>query len=292
MKSFVEKNPAVAGIGLLVLLALGAGVFWIYRLDTSNSALENQVAGLEQANQELERQLTDTQQENKQLADALAFEQNRNSEFEKQIREIASTVGSLDKLSKTDPELLAKYSKVYFLNENYIPAKLSQIEQEYVYSNKDLYFQSQALPFLQNMLQAARKDGVELFVASAYRSFDTQSGLKSTYSVRYGSGANAFSADQGYSEHQLGTTVDLTSREVGATLSGFEKTSEYRWLEDNAHRFGFILSYPPDNDYYIYEPWHWRFVGVELATHLRNEGLRFYDLGQRELDSYLISIFD
>ncbi len=73
---------------------------------------------------------------------------------------------------------------------------------------------------------------------------------------------------------------------------GFEESEAYDWLVRNAHRYGFTLSYPEDNAYYIFEPWHWRFVGTKLADDLRDENVHFYDLEQREIQEYLISIFD
>ncbi len=110
--------------------------------------------------------------------------------------------------------------------------------------------------------------------------------------MQYGAGANTFSADQGYSEHQLGTTVDFSSDEIGGGLTDFQNTKAFAWLEENAHRYGFTLSYPEANEYYIYEPWHWRFVGQELADDLYDDGKHFYDYDQRTIDEYLISIFD
>jgi hypothetical protein len=71
-----------------------------------------------------------------------------------------------------------------------------------------------------------------------------------------------------------------------------DKTEEYKWLLDNAHKYGFILSYPKDDTYYIFEPWHWRYVGVELATKLYNEKISFYSMDQRTLDSYLLNLFN
>ena len=108
----------------------------------------------------------------------------------------------------------------------------------------------------------------------------------------YGVGANQFSADQGYSEHQLATTVDLITKGLGGQLPGFDKTDAYKWLEKRAYKYGFILSYPSGNSYYMYEPWHWRFVGVKLATYLHNTDRNFYDIDQREIDTYLSNIFD
>jgi zinc D-Ala-D-Ala carboxypeptidase len=223
----------------------------------------------------------------------LSKEENRNEEFEDQIKKISGTVGVLDKLSKTDRELLAKYSKTYFLNENFIPMKISPIASEYVLSGKkDQYFHGDALEFLTDMFDEAAEDGFELKVISAYRSFDEQAQLKGQYTQIYGSGANTFSADQGYSEHQLGTTLDLTDPSTGGTYTSFGDTPAFAWLMDNAYRFGFILSYPKDNGFYIYEPWHWRFVGVDLATDLRREGVSFYAWDQRKIDDYLVNIFD
>jgi D-alanyl-D-alanine carboxypeptidase len=130
-------------------------------------------------------------------------------------------------------------------------------------------------------------------VVSAYRSFGEQSSLKASYKRTYGAGtANSFSADQGYSEHQLGTTIDFTTTILGANFAGFDKSDAYEWLLDNAYKYGFIISYPKTNAYYTYEPWHWRFVGVELATKLHDDNQHFYDLDQRAINGYLVNLFD
>ncbi len=237
--------------------------------------------------------LASTTFERNTLADELYAEKNRNEEFEDQIKKIGSTVGTLDKLAKTDPELLMKYSKVYFLNEHYTPPKLSEIEKQYLYDESvPKFIHAQVAPFLEDMIKDAADDNIKLWVKSAFRSFDEQEDLKGVYTVAYGSGANTFSADQGYSEHQLGTTIDLTTEGLGGGLTNFETTAAYMWLQKNAHKYGFVLSYPKDNGYYIFEPWHWRFVGTELAEDLHDDDTHFYDLSQREIDVYLVSIFD
>ncbi|MCR4279477.1 MAG: M15 family metallopeptidase [Candidatus Zambryskibacteria bacterium] len=213
--------------------------------------------------------------------------------FQGQIENIAGTVGVLEKLSQTDEELLKKYSKVYFLNENYTPSKLSDIPEERLVSTAtNFMIHSDVLPYLEKLLLEASRSEIELLVASAFRSFDTQSSLKSSYKVLYGSGANQFSADQGYSEHQLGTTVDFTTPALGANFNPFASTEAYKWLLDNAHKYGFVLSYPESNSYYKFEPWHWRFVGRDLASDMEDDNRHFYDLDQREIDTYLIKLFD
>ena len=143
------------------------------------------------------------------------------------------------------------------------------------------------------MIDAGNASGVNILALSAYRSFGTQAALKNAYKVTYGKGtANQFSADQGYSELQLGTAIDFSTLKTKGALDGFEKTPEYIWLTNNAYKYGFVLSYPKGNKYYEYEPWHWRFVGIALATKLHNDNMYFYDMDQRVIDTYLANIFD
>lgn len=225
---------------------------------------------------------------------SLTEEQQKTSLLGEQVADITSTAEYLRKLTHTDPQLLAKYSKVYFLNENYSPETLGTITpSETLVPTKEYQFQAQALPFLETMVAAAKNEGINLLVVSSFRSFGTQAALKSSYTVRYGTTAsNSFSADQGYSEHQLGTTIDFSTIELKGVLAGFSKTTAYEWLLLHAHEYGFILSYPANNGYYVYEPWHWRFVGKKLATDLYNEKKNFYSLDQRKINTYLINLFD
>lgn len=270
-------------------LLLGERQFFMTELSSSTEALGSASSTIS----ELTYRLSATETELQEIKKLLTESESRNNHFEGQIRNISGTVVTLDKLAKTDRELLQKYSKVYFLNENYIPAKLTQIPKEYILvGKKDQYFHGQAWKFLKEMLDDAKKDGIDLKVISAYRSFEEQSELKGQFTQQYGAGANTFSADQGYSEHQLGTTLDLTDPKTAATSESFANTPAYAWLLSNAHKYGFILSYPKDNSYYIFEPWHWRFVGEDLARDLNKADVHFYDWEQRKIDEYLVSLFD
>ena len=280
--------------GAVLALLVGALVYLYLQLSAARVALVAAKAELSGSVEEVNKKAIDLSDALYLAEQQIAAIQSRVGGFEETVGNISGTVGTLEKLSKTDPELLQKYSKVFFLNEHYAPERLSQIEKAYTYDEDRIEkVLTSVLGPLEDMLNEAKDDGVEMYVKSSYRSFNEQSALKNAYSVTYGAGsANQFSADQGYSEHQLGTTVDLITTGLGGQLAGFEKTKAYQWLLDNAYKYGFVLSYPANNGYYIFEPWHWRYVGVKLATYLHNRNKNFYDLEQRQIDEYLGNIFD
>ena len=309
MKSTLQSYSSliVGAIGILVIL--GAG-YMLYQQQLQSQKIEQLVQERNQLQKDsasstealaeasstitsLATELIAIKEKYGILNDDYTSELDRNETFQSQIKKISKTVGVLDKLSKTDKELLQKYSKVYFLNEHYIPEKLTTIEKGYMYDeSRNHQLHSKVVPYFNKMVDAAKEDGIDLWVVSAYRSFQTQAQLKGAYTVSYGSGANAFSADQGFSEHQLGTTIDFTTKGISGGLDGFQNTPAYTWLSENAYKYGFTLSYSKGNAYYMFEPWHWRFVGEDLARDLHKNNATFYDWDQRKLDGYLINIFD
>jgi len=277
-----------------VLVFIGSFSFLLYEIFSFKRETATSTQILFERVTKLESDLATTTLVSNELSAILSAEQIKSASLQDSISDISGTVGNLEKLSKTDKELLQKYSRVYFLSDNYIPMELDLIDSKYLFdATKKIEFHASALNYLYRMLRRAVSDDVDLKIVSGYRSFGTQSALKTGYLTTYGSGANQFSADQGYSEHQLGTAVDLTVGGLTPALSiSFENTPAYTWLTKNAYKYGFVLSYPRNNIYYQYEPWHWRFVGVKLATKLHNEGMNFSDMEQREIDTYLIKIFD
>jgi D-alanyl-D-alanine carboxypeptidase len=283
------------GVVLLVALIIGFGEYrnWELRKMVTDQAgtftnLVNEKV------KSLNDQITGIVAQNNLLNDTVQTELIKNSALADQVEQVSNTADTLDKLSKVDPQLLQKYSKVFFLNENYKPEELAAVPEQYIYDkNKEYQILDGIHSYLDNMLKKAEDDGIDLRVISAYRSFSTQATLKSGYQVIYGAGtANQFSADQGYSEHQLGTTVDFTTPDLKDKFDTFDQTTAYTWLNKNAYKYGFILSYPKGNAYYVYEPWHWRFVGVDLAERLHRQDKNFYDLDQRTINNYLSLFFD
>ncbi|MEW9502519.1 M15 family metallopeptidase [Jeotgalibacillus marinus] len=129
------------------------------------------------------------------------------------------------------------------------------------------------------MRTAAATEGFDLIAFSTYRSYDHQVGLYQRYVDQYGqSAADRFSAQPGYSEHQTGLAFDIgeVGQEAHWAEDSFKDTATAKWLNENAHDFGFILRYPPGKEHitgYQYESWHFRYLGVDLATKVYNSGL-------------------
>jgi D-alanyl-D-alanine carboxypeptidase len=125
---------------------------------------------------------------------------------------------------------------------------------------------------LSKMIAAAKKDGIKLWICSGYRDYDLQSRLYNNYVKKDGKEkADTYSARPGHSEHQSGLAFDLNR-----TDSSFNGTPEALWIAANAHKYGFIVRYPEgkmDITGYKYEPWHVRYLGVELATSVYESGL-------------------
>lgn len=125
---------------------------------------------------------------------------------------------------------------------------------------------------LQRMFVAAAHDGVKLETVSGFRSVAYQTGLirrklKSGMSIQKALSINAV---PGYSEHQTGCAIDLTTPGVPAADVSFEHSKAFAWLQQHGATYGFHLSFPPGNQYgYEYEPWHWRYVAGSATTPLR-----------------------
>lgn len=121
-------------------------------------------------------------------------------------------------------------------------------------------------------------EGLPLRVTTAYRSYNFQSSIFNDYLNTWGrQRAETFSARPGYSEHQTGYAVDVYTTEQCRLKACFADTDTYAWLEANAADYGFIERYPEgssDITGYRHEPWHWRWVGQDLALEMKSAGER------------------
>ena len=167
---------------------------------------------------------------------------------------------------------------------DYADTKLVTLNSFNTYANKT------ALSAFNEMMQSAAQDGViNFYLRNVYRSYDSQEGLwnmRVRSDRRYGrrKGTPLGSAYPGSSEHQTGLAFDITCTASTAASTAFMKTENYRWLRDNSYKFGFILRYAADKTDMTgikFEPYHYRYVGKELAEELYENGLcleEYYDM--------------
>ncbi|UWG98002.1 M15 family metallopeptidase [Dehalobacter sp. DCM] len=169
------------------------------------------------------------------------------------------------------------------LPADYVPSDLVNVNIPFTFKEQapKRMLRQEAATKLEELFSAAKEQNIILYGVSGYRSYQTQEGLFANFVRRYGSEekANQISAKPGQSEHQTGLAMDVTSQSVNFGLEEtFGATDEFSWLIANAHRFGFIIRYPKGKEYlteYTYEPWHLRYVGVELASTLYKQNITF-----------------
>lgn len=166
-------------------------------------------------------------------------------------------------------------NKNHHLPEDYEPEDL--IEPN-VSTTKKLYVREVIHDDLMDMFKEAENQGIDLSISSGYRSYQYQNTLFNNYAARDGiDAASRYSARPGQSEHQTGLALDIAAKSGVCTLSTcFKDTDEGKWLSENAWKFGFILRYPEGKEEitgYMFEPWHFRYVGKKQAKKIVESGL-------------------
>lgn len=166
-------------------------------------------------------------------------------------------------------------NKYYKLNSDYEPSDLTKINSKYSSGSNQRLRQEAATKF-EEMASTMASEGLKIYAGSTYRSYDYQLGLYNRYVAQDGfAEAETYSARAGYSEHQLGLAVDILNGKW-AYLSETDK--EYDWLIKNSYKYGYILRYPRNKEYvtgYVFEDWHFRYLGVELATKVYESNLTY-----------------
>ncbi|MBS4196762.1 M15 family metallopeptidase [Bacillus sp. FJAT-49870] len=164
-------------------------------------------------------------------------------------------------------------NKQYKLPDHYEPTDLVIPNVRFIFSGnlEKKKMRQEAARALENMFSGAEKDGILLAGVSGYRSQATQKSLYNSYVNRNGKeAAERFSAHPGHSEHQTGLAMDISGiTGKCAATDCFEGSPEAKWLAEHAHEYGFIVRYPKgkeDITGYKYEPWHMRFVGIDIAN--------------------------
>ena len=166
--------------------------------------------------------------------------------------------------------LVNKYNK---LPDNIVFDDLNTLDKRYS-NDGTKQLRSEAYDAVIDMIEAAKRENINLLVISAYRTSERQNSLFNNSVNKNGmEHALLYSAKSGHSEHQLGLAVDFNT-----TQESFEKTKEFEWLKNNAYKYGFILRYPKGKEFitgYGYEPWHYRYVGIDIATKIFKENITY-----------------
>ena len=196
--------------------------------------------------------------------------QDRQEELQEQLDQMSTTVEL--------PWNLVLVNDYHPMKEGYVP-ELTEIANEYSVD-------SRIAEASKKMLKDAKDAGLDVVLCSAYRTVQRQENLFNdtmTGYVKNGMSCwNAYEktaksvAEPGTSEHALGLALDIISGESWELDESQEHTKEAKWLREHCHEYGFILRYPPertDITGIIYEPWHYRYVGVEHATKIMEQGI-------------------
>lgn len=191
------------------------------------------------------------------------------SQFFNEIKEVDGKLVIQNPLN-----ILALVNKEFALPDHYAPEDLVRPKVPFSFGDIDIeksYMRKEAADHLELLFNAAEQAGIEIFAVSGYRSYERQVDVFAAKANQVGEQAAAtVVAVPGFSEHQTGLAMDISSRSINLELiEKFEETKEGKWLAENAHKFGFILRYPKGKEEitgYQYEPWHFRYVGIEVAT--------------------------
>ena len=212
---------------------------------------------------------------NKQVSGSSDDKTEKETELNNEYKKIVSLV------NKYKDGITKLVNKENALNSDYEPNDLVKVNVE---STKDnIYMSEIAAENLENMFKAAKEDGINLYIVSGYRSSSYQNNLYYRSLKRRGREyTEKYVAQANHSEHQTGLAADISSESIGYKLiSAFEHTEEGRWLDKNAYKYGFILRYKKDrveDTGYGFEPWHFRYVGKEIAKYIYENDLILEDL--------------
>lgn len=183
-------------------------------------------------------------------------------------------------IDRTPDSYTVLVNKEYGLPEDYVPDDLvvPNISYPFSYYDEKKLLREVPAAALEELVVAAKEDNVILNGISGYRSYARQKAIyQNNIKTKGLAHTEQYSAKPGYSEHQSGLSIDVSARSNNNALTArFGSTKEGIWLAKNCYKYGFIIRYPKGKEAitgYSYEPWHIRYVGVELATYLTKNNL-------------------
>lgn len=208
------------------------------------------------------------------------YDSNKDLEYKEIITRVNSNLdyefyvdSSESDISKGMYTLVNKYN---YLKQDYIPENLVSVTG--IYARDSAKLVKVAYDNFVKMADAAREEDLTIKVTTGYRSYSFQSTLYNNYVKADGvKNADTYSARPGFSEHQLGYSADLTNAK-NVSFDNFENTKEYKWLQDNAYKYGFIMRFPKGKEYitgYQFESWHYRYVGEKIAIYIHENDITY-----------------
>ena len=209
------------------------------------------------------------------------YEKNKDLSFSEIITRINTHLDDefYTNTEKTD-DTLGKFvilNKHYYSDENYKGLNLIDIDSEYNLYNTSFKLSKECYEAFLKMYNDAKEQGYAFKINSAYRSYEKQIKIYQGWVNKDGvKQADTYSARAGFSEHQTGYAFDV--RDYPFTNDDYSKTKSFTWVSENAYKYGFIIRFPKDKEYitgYQYEPWHYRYCGIECATYIHDNNITF-----------------
>ncbi|MEG2457379.1 MAG: M15 family metallopeptidase [Bacilli bacterium] len=262
-----KNNIYALFIGIISVIFILGGLFLIKKLNNKNIEVKKENNKYQEITNYIEKNLSRYKEYNKlknlNTKDTVTYVNiGLDYPFYTNIKTIKDT---------TNPLIIV--NKYNALPEDYEPNDLVKISSDKTF--KEEYIKSNVLSSINKMFDDAKKDNINMYIVSGYRTSSYQEKLYNKYVLNDGVlKADTYSARKRHSEHETGYAIDITSS--NGSLDDFINTKEYTYLLDHAHLYGFIQRYTKEKENitgYKCEPWHYRYVGIEHAKIIKEKNI-------------------
>lgn len=304
MERRIKKKPIIMAISIIIVLIIGISIALYIKNENYKKTYDYKLGVLGYSKEEIiiikeldenkiniildheyDKNIIDLIQKKyflkKNLDKYLTYIKDNNSnDFDDAIARINVRANEEWYTSPTDSNIednnLILTNKFNKLPNDYEPDDLKDISNVYSYGENQKLREDAFNAFI-SMFNDAKKDNVTLIINSSYRSYENQEETYNNYSTWYGKDeADKIAARPGFSEHQTGLTIDIMT--YNSNRNNFEESDAFKWLNNNAYKYGYILRYPKNKEYltgYSYESWHYRYVGKEVANYIKDNNITY-----------------
>ena len=205
------------------------------------------------------------------------YHENNNFDLKNTILRV--NIG-LDNSFYTNTKEINSFNKLMLVNKyNFVSKyfKIDNLVKVLEFAKDNMYLEKECMNSFIKMARDASSINLNIRAISTYRSYEYQENLYNNYAKVDGvNKADTYSARPGFSEHHTGLAIDIDN--IKSSYLNFENTEEFIWMQENAHKYGFILRYPKDKEDitgYMYEAWHYRYVGINIATYIKENNITY-----------------